>query len=1428
MAIVKRFNRLLGLDKIDVLVDEKDKSRHIVITDAPESLPQGKSSFLIEVSPYMKKGIELQIDFIDSKGNSIYVEPVQNYLEGTSRTVSIEVYDTTAAGIATIIIVGELEKLPLNVGNNSVTEEIPDEFKGVYNVRLTKEFIINPTEINTQPIKFYSSPRLTAIEKRFGTMEREVVSGETISSTFAVTGRPVIQQPYEIFESLEEVEALGAGVTETSNNETPQPPNGDIKGDDADKEKEKQHAKKKSVRGNTRFKRSKRIRRRNSPIEFPYLFAIDNDAHEFTTNEIGGEIKFSDIDTSIYSTDDLVGNNLQTPTFNIVTQTSDENYPTHYTASIAKLESNKVAYVNTPFTKQDSAGNYRILEMKANAKVHYTKEPSASFSLKNIVSYADVTLSHLRTFSGEIFKAKVYVRAEGSFDDYKLLAEVPVESPELMINENSVGIGERTGYFISETDKNTYWDLFGGTNGLSVATATSTASYDNSTMLDSVMISGSTSALTDQIRFQLKDNYKFSLTEGIDYDLSFNTIGQKDTDGRALMMIYVSGSSMYQRGDLSPNGTFTEDRIEEPSQYGRRLGILEVIDGSDTKVDFGLVRHNFNTNLTGDAVVQFRVIAGQWNISDVSVIPSTDTGFSPSFVNFQQELSPELTHKRPETLEFLTEFYDINNNLADEIAITTGSVFTGANMVITGDDNIQSGDLFIGGDTTASGLHFGGVDSNLPETGTPGAEGSGFMRSVGYLGFTSASAQSGSFGFMIYSGSVLPNSGDDYGGVGLELVGQSGSLRFRTNPSSFDVQADSFFVGKTTTQFISGSGGEIEISSSNYHLTPEGNVTMSGTVTATAGEVGGWTIKDSSLRAGAGSSAVTMSGADQLLRFGSGSTFVANEINGILFGKDTDGKYKFGVGKGGSYVFFDGDSVNIASEDINVTASVFSVDVDQFKLSATNLFVSSSQGGFISVGNPRATGIDGTNKGVFMQGRNPSDDKPKFLAGNAAGGHLSFDGDNIFMSSSAFFLGSPTQFVSGSLGNIEISSSNFHLDNAGNVVMSGKVTAASGEIGGLTIGSTKLSSGTSYEISSSTNTADPVSFISSSNFKVSAGGQVTASGLSLEGGDIGGLVVDSGVISVGTILKLKDSGQITGSKVLFTGGTIGGFTVDADEIKSTNVLIDSANEKITLGSGNAIKLQGGATDNFLTMGSKGDFGDEGTGTAGILIGMDGTNPQAEFVKDSSNYFIFDDGIDIKTDTLKASGSNIILESPRFFLGKESTTFVSGSNGSIEISSSAFHLTPQGNITASNILLGDKGDSQFLQFADGALTVRGDLAVDQLFLPATIAGATSNVTNASSSLDSRGFAKFVSASIGGFEVDSSQINSIGNNIVLQSNGTATISGSSINLQTPKFYFGESNNFISGSEGNIKIFSTGDTTLSGSSKILYGRIISIYKW
>ena len=48
-------------------------------------------------------------------------------------------------------------------------------------------------------------------------------------------------------------------------------------------------------------------------------------------------------------------------------------------------------------------------------------------------------------------------------------------------------------------------------------------------------------------------------------------------------------------------------------------------------------------------------------------------------------------------------------------------------------------------------------------------------------------------------------------------------------------------------------------------------------------------------------------------------------------------------------------------------------------------------------------------------------------------------------------MGGQSQFISGSVGNIEISSSNFHLQPDGDVVMSGNVSATSGEIGGFTI-----------------------------------------------------------------------------------------------------------------------------------------------------------------------------------------------------------------------------------------------------------------------------------------------------------------------------------------------------------------------------------------
>ena len=53
---------------------------------------------------------------------------------------------------------------------------------------------------------------------------------------------------------------------------------------------------------------------------------------------------------------------------------------------------------------------------------------------------------------------------------------------------------------------------------------------------------------------------------------------------------------------------------------------------------------------------------------------------------------------------------------------------------------------------------------------------SAYIKSVDYTGFISASTHIGKSGIMMFSGSVLTSSGDEYQGVGLELVGDSESL----------------------------------------------------------------------------------------------------------------------------------------------------------------------------------------------------------------------------------------------------------------------------------------------------------------------------------------------------------------------------------------------------------------------------------------------------------------------------------------------------------------------------------------------------------------------------------------------------------------------------------------------------------------------------
>ncbi len=105
---------------------------------------------------------------------------------------------------------------------------------------------------------------------------------------------------------------------------------------------------------------------------------------------------------------------------------------------------------------------------------------------------------------------------------------------------------------------------------------------------------------------------------------------------------------------------------------------------------------------------------------------------------------PSVFSQRPDTFDFLVEFYDINNNIAETVVVKEEVEFAGGNFMLTGTDNLLSGSMFLGAELN-SGIEQAGVNS-------------GYIRSIGYTGFASASAGTGQAGFLIFSGSVLPGS----------------------------------------------------------------------------------------------------------------------------------------------------------------------------------------------------------------------------------------------------------------------------------------------------------------------------------------------------------------------------------------------------------------------------------------------------------------------------------------------------------------------------------------------------------------------------------------------------------------------------------------------------------------------------------------------
>ena len=1282
MGVLPRRLIKQNLNEVEVFIQD-DNNEFIVVQDLPDTFGQGRSSFKVFGSDFLKPGIKLRAEILDVNGTPIFITPVRYRYNNQIPTLpytyfTIEVYPPpiNVGGKAELVILGELDNEKINV---------PQEFVGRYNVKFRKTINIDVSKTkNEAPILFYKKPSVTTneiVKKRLiprGTnlTITRIISGSGLSGFPLNAGDRYFPDPSKIVRGTVGETPPNTDTTDTqeSTSTIKEAPGGDFT----------ELVNLKSFK--TGEVRTPNVLAKANKFELffseePPTMKIFSTGSLFTSDMVGGEIRIPSGSIVVYNPKQFIGEG------NVGIGTGFQTFPANldlaggselegakifipdYTASIERVVNDKEIHVKEPFWFQygDGAntqyylanfGNHPYVPItspgspRANFTMSFVETTTAETSSFAFDSFLDFNIKNLRTFSGDVYRLRVSGGSKTQVSDFPTLLDTILESPQLLIDSDSPSGVLRTGYIQSQAHITKYWE----------SSANLSTTFDSTELIDSVKLSGSLSQKDDVGRFSLKSAYNFETNKDVVYTLSMRIVGKKGlklqeggtSKNTAVIKFHISGSNVSP--DINP-------KYSEPNTFGKTLKDdfgnvvgLQLDEESSDKVDYGKVSHTFKvpfkksrvTNL--DSILQFRVESGEWFVSDISLRPALDTGFSPDNVKVRVPI-PTNT-QRPDKFQFILQYYDVDNNEAEEVTLVDDVDVEGQSLLIQGDDNLVKGTITVG-NVQGEGVEIKGGNS-------------AFIRAVGYTGFKDASAGTGG-GFFLWSGSVAPGgeTQDTYNGAGLEIHdGNTGAnesfFKFRTddadnaNNSTFDLKTSRFFLGGGG-QFISGSLGNIEISSSNFHLQNDGDVVMQGTITAEAGgTIGGFTINANDLTGGSGASTIKLAS-------GVGIHLGNANLASAPFSVTNAGVLKAESGTIGGFTLgsetITGGNL-VLDEDGTIRSSDFVENEagSGFRLTAAN-------GGMLEVESAR---IRGTLKTTTFEKETV----------NAVGGQL-------YIANSTVLTGS----VINPNGIHTSTQTTMSVENASGFV--------DGEIAIIKkVSPTGFS--TEYLLINSASRNDPSSDVDASgNLFVTRGFGSGVSGISGSLGDTPGaaqsysgsqVIVSTGRLNTGFMRLNANPNDIS--------------TPFMDIVERTGSGIYDVELKTRLGD-----LSGVA------------------GTRNIPSGFE--------------------GFGLMTETAFLSGSNIKLEAPRFLLGDLNSTFVSGSNRNIEISSSRFHLQPdgdtimQGKVTATSGTIGGFNIDSDLDSTSGTLKLKG---------------ASGQITGSNVLFDG--------GKIGGFDVSANEISSSG--------------------------------------------------------------------
>ncbi len=355
-------------------------------------------------------------------------------------------------------------------------------------------------------------------------------------------------------------------------------------------------------------------------------------------------------------------------------------------------------------------------------------------------SFANIKVSQLDTFAGDVKRVKVYRTSEGDISDYDLIQDILVESKELLTTTTLSGsVVGQAGLFTSETLQKLW-------NTGSLNAALTSSKIDNGLRLRNNGYLTYTSSL--------------NLTNGNTYELGIDAFYSSSTNSD--MGIYISGSQ---------NGT---------KLIGTLNGIVPTKNLEDQVFTFTLDKAEPTASL------YLSQSQSEWHVGNISLKLSEDSAFSPSEISFVTSMPTVLGN---ETYNFKFEFYDVNNNYVP-VAVTQSALFTGGN------NNIGGTLILISGSTSASNASILALSQSV--SGTIGNVTGSISQSFFTASAFSASLQSSSLFISSSISGTISNVSSSVSGT-ISNVSQSASSSLSLVSQSLSSSISALSSSQATT-----------------------------------------------------------------------------------------------------------------------------------------------------------------------------------------------------------------------------------------------------------------------------------------------------------------------------------------------------------------------------------------------------------------------------------------------------------------------------------------------------------------------------------------------------------------------------------------------------------------------------------------------------